>query len=49
METETNNTDLPEIDLQAHEAWKKQNFQERLVFIDWYADWLKKNGKVVYK
>ncbi len=40
---------LPEVDLKAHEEWKKQNFKERLEFVDWYADWLKKKGRVTYK
>ena len=42
-------TDLPEINLKEHEEWKQQNFKDRLAFIDWYVDWLKKQGKIIYK
>ena len=33
----------PEIDLEELERWKEKNFQERLEFLDWYADWMKKH------
>ena len=33
---------LPDIDLEELEESKKQNFKERLKFIDLYTKWLKK-------
>ena len=33
---------LPKIDLKELVEEKKRNFQQRLEFIDWYAEWLKK-------
>lgn len=38
---------LPKIDLKELKRLKKQNFQERLHFIDMYAEWVKthKNKK----
>ena len=35
---------LPKIDLKELENLRKDNFKERLEFIDRYAKWLKKNG-----
>lgn len=35
---------LPEIDVAALKKWKKQNFKERLAFLDKYAEWVKKNS-----
>ncbi len=33
---------LPKVDLEELNKWKRQNQKERLAFIDWYAEWLKK-------
>ncbi len=33
---------FPKIDLKELEKFKKENFRERLEFIDKYAEWLKK-------
>lgn len=33
---------LPEIDLEELKRQKEQNFKERLEFLDFYAEWLKK-------
>lgn len=33
---------LPNINLEELEKLKKENFRDRLKFIDQYADWLKK-------
>ena len=35
-------TKLPKVNLKELGKWKKQNQKERLAFIDWYAEWLKK-------
>ena len=35
---------LPEIDLEELEKNKKQNFKDRLKFIDEYSKWLKKKS-----
>lgn len=35
---------LPKIDLKELEKFKKDNFKERLEFIEKYADWQKKNS-----
>lgn len=35
---------LPKIDLKELEKFKKENFKERLIFIEQYADWQKKNS-----
>ena len=34
---------LPKIDLEELKRFKKQNFKERLEFIDKYAEWVKKS------
>ena len=34
---------LPDIDIEELERLKKQNFEDRLKFIDMYAEWVKKN------
>ena len=34
----------PRIDLRELEKFKKENFRERLEFIDKYVDWLKKTS-----
>jgi hypothetical protein len=34
----------PKIDLKELEKFKKENFRERLEFIDKYVDWLKKSS-----
>lgn len=39
-------TKLPEIDLEELKKFKEQNFKERLEFIDWYAEWVKKSSNV---
>lgn len=36
---------VPNIDLKELEKLKKENFMERLRFIDKYTDWLKKTFK----
>jgi hypothetical protein len=35
---------LPEIDLEELKKLKEQNFKERLEFLDWYAEWVKKSN-----
>ena len=35
---------VPEINLEDFEKQKKQNFKERLEFIDKYVEWVKKNS-----
>ena len=34
---------LPKIDLEELKKLKEENFKERLIFIDQYAGWVKKN------
>jgi hypothetical protein len=34
----------PEIDMEELEEFKRENFRERLEFIDMYTDWLKRTG-----
>lgn len=34
---------LPPIDLEELKRLKEENFKERLKFIDWYTNWLKKS------
>lgn len=36
---------IPKIDLEELEKFKKQNFEDRLDFIEKYAEWVKKNKK----
>jgi len=36
------------IDFEELEEQKRRNFQERLKFIDWYAEWLKKTPNAVW-
>lgn len=36
---------LPKINLEELKKFRKENFLERLKFIDEYADWLKKHQK----
>ena len=35
---------LPDIDLEELKRFKENNFKERLKFIDFYVDWLKKTS-----
>ncbi len=35
---------LPTINLGELRKLKERNFRERLEFIDWYAEWLKRKG-----
>ena len=35
----------PEIDLEELKKLKEENFKKRLEFIDFYAEWLRKNAK----
>ncbi|MBI4454196.1 hypothetical protein HY636_06130 [Candidatus Woesearchaeota archaeon] len=35
---------LPHIDLKELKRLKEENFKERLKFIDWYTNWLKKSS-----
>jgi len=35
-------SELPDIDLNELEKFKEKNFKERLEFIDWYSDWVKR-------
>ena len=37
-----NKFSLPKIDLKELADEKKRNFQQRLEFIDWYVNWLKR-------
>ncbi len=37
---------LPKIDLKELEEFKKQNFKERLEFIKFYAQWVKRTSNV---
>lgn len=39
---------LPEIDLEELKRKKEKNFQERLEFIKWYAEWVKKTPNNVW-
>ena len=39
---------LPKIDLRKLRKFKKQNFKERLEFIDLYAEWVKKTPNKVW-
>ena len=36
----------PEIDLEELKRMKEENFRQRLEFIDFYAEWLKKSSKI---
>lgn len=36
--------DIPEIDLEEIEKFKKENFEERLRFIDLRVEWMKKHS-----
>jgi hypothetical protein len=40
--TRCERSELPKIDLKEIEKMKKENFRERLEFIDRYAEWVKK-------
>jgi len=37
---------LPKIDLEELTKFKEKNFKERLEFIEFYTDWLKKKNKL---
>ena len=39
---------LPDFDLKEFEKQKKENFRQRLAFIDFYADWVKKTPNKVW-
>ena len=39
-------TDLPEINIEELEEMKRRNFEERLKFIEFYANQIKKRMKV---
>lgn len=34
---------VPDIDLEKLKRFKEKNFKERLAFIDFYVDWMKKH------
>lgn len=36
------------VDLEELEEQKRKNFEDRLKFIDWYAEWLKKTPNAVW-
>ena len=39
---------LPEIDLEGLKRKKEKNFQERLEFIKWYTEWVKKTPNKIW-
>ena len=39
---------LPHIDLKELEKFKEQNFKERLAFIQFYANWVKKTPNKIW-
>lgn len=40
--------DIPDIDLEELKKRKERNFEERIKFIEWYAEWLKKTPNKVW-
>ena len=36
------------IDLEEMEKWKKKNAEERLKFIEMYAEWVRKNSNITW-
>jgi hypothetical protein len=40
--------DIPDIDLEEMKKFKEENFRERLAFIDWHVQWMKKNSNKIW-